>query len=388
MAYYFMFHSFLKKEENRGDQMKTKVIILWISSIIVLCGCTQQMNQPSLEKLGMISVIAVDYVDDDTMKMTVILPQPAAEAMKHTQVFSIETEMIHKGIVEISAKADKTVTLRQLRVVMFSEEFAKNGKMKEVVEYLYKDTEVRSNTFLAVVKDSAGELLTSEYPDKQNTSVYINNLFQPRLYTFFSPFTTVHEFVYDQTNPLLDAITPYVELKNGLINIEGIAAFKDGDLSYVFTQQEGKSIQILRGQNNLSVLAVTLDKDSSDKEKVVLEFIRSKAKIKSNHDLASPKIKISLKFEGTLSEYEGEKDLANKTELASLEKEISKNIEEDIRGFLQKCQELSIDPVGLFESYRMQYKGDWSSDLTEQLLAKAEFEIVAETEVLSSGTLK
>jgi spore germination protein len=121
---------------------------------------------------------------------------------------------------------------------------------------------------------------------------------------------------------------------------------------------------------------------------VVLEFIKSKAKIKSNHDLASPKIKISLEFEGTLSEYDGEKDLSNKTELASLEKEISKKIVDDVRGFLQKCQELSIDPVGLFESYRMQYKGDWPSDLTDQLLAKAEFEIVAETEVLSTGTLK
>ena len=65
---------------------------------LLLSGCsTEQGSQPSLERLGMISVIGFDYIDDDKMKMTVIMPQPATEAMKHTQVITVETDMIHKG---------------------------------------------------------------------------------------------------------------------------------------------------------------------------------------------------------------------------------------------------------------------------------------------------
>ena len=369
--------------------MKSWLMIFVSSFCLLLSGCsTQQGSQPSLERLGMISVIGYDYIDDDKMKMTVIMPQPASEAMKHTQVISVETDMLHKGMVEISSKADKTVSLTQLRVILFSEEFAKKGQMKEMVEYLYKDSEVRSNSYVAVVKDSVEELLRMDYPDKQNTSGYINNLFQPRQYTYFSPFTTIHDFVYDDTNPIIDSIAPYVELKDGVIHIKGIAVFSDGKMKTMFTQQEGKTIQILRGQKKLSVFAITLSNDSDEKEKVALEFIESKAKIETNHNFDSPKVKITMKFEGTLSEYEGGKDLANKRELEKLEQEVSKSIEDDVRNLLEKCRDLSIEPVGLFETMRMRYKGDWSSELTQELMAKVEFEIKADTRILSAGTLK
>ncbi|MFC6040941.1 Ger(x)C family spore germination protein [Paenisporosarcina macmurdoensis] len=368
--------------------MKRKEFLVVLSSILLLSGCAQQINQQSLEKLGLISVIAFDYVDDETMKMTVIMPQPAMEAEKHTQVFTVETDMLHKGLAEITTKAEKTVTLSQLRVVLFSEEFARKGKMKKLIELIYQDPDVRSNTYVGIVRDSAEKILTSEYPDKPNTSVYINNTFQPKPHTFYSPFTTIHDFVFDETNPLLDSIAPYVELKDELISVEGIAAFKDGGLTYVFTLQQGLYVQMLRGQNKLSILSLNFGNDSSKKEKVVLEFIESKSKITSNHDLESPKLTITLKFEGTLSEYEGEKKLEEKQELAKLEKQISDQIEDDAMKMLQKSQELSIDPIGLFESFRMRYKGDWPSDLTEELLAKAEFKIEAETKILGVGSLK
>ncbi|MDX1806392.1 MAG: Ger(x)C family spore germination protein [Paenisporosarcina sp.] len=367
--------------------MKRKLFLIMLSLIFLLSGCAQQMNQQSLEKLGMISVIAFDYIDEETMKMTVIMPQPAMEAEKHTQVFTVETDMLHNGLAEITTKADKTVTLKQLRVVLFSEEFARKGKMKKLIELIFQDPDVRSNTFVGIVKDSAEKILTSEYPDKPNTSVYINNSFQPKPYTFYSPFTTIHDFVYDETNPLIDSIAPYVEFKDELISVAGIAAFKDGGMTHVFTLQQGLYIQMLRGQNKLSILAMNLGNDTSDKEKVVLEFIESKSKIKSNHDLKSPKLTITLKFEGTLSEYVGKKKLDEKQEIAKLEKQISDQIEGNALKMLQKCQELSIDPIGLFESFRMRYKGDWPSDLTEELLAKAEFKIEAETKIIGSGSL-
>jgi spore germination protein len=351
----------------------------------MISGCTTvQGSQPSVEKLGMISVIGFDYIDDEKMKMTVIMPQPAPEALEHTQIVTVETDMLHKGLVDISSQADKTVSIKQLRVVLFSKEFAEKGKMKKMVEYLYKDADVRANTFVAVVEESAEEMLTTEYPDKQNTSVYINNVFHPRQYTFFSPFTTVHDFVFDETNPVVDTISPYVEIKDGLIHIKGLAIFNDGKMETMFSKQEGKLIQIMRGQEKISVFYLAL----TEKEKVAMEFVKSQSKIKTNHSLESPKVKIHLKFEGTLSEYEGDKDLANKEQIETLEKEISKKIEEDTMKLIEKCRDLSIEPIGMFEPLRMRYKGDWPEGLTEELLAKAEVEITVETILMSVGALK
>jgi spore germination protein len=176
-----------------------------------------------------------------------------------------------------------------------------------------------------------------------------------------------------------------VELKEEVIHIEGLAMFNDGKMETIFTQQEGKIIQILRGREKLSVFAITLDDEG--KEKVALEFVKSKAKVKTEN-LESPKVIMNLKFEGTLSEYEGDKDLAEKNNVETLEKEVSKNIEKDIRKLLEKCRELSIEPIGMFETLRMRYKGDWPIGLTKELLAKAEFEINIETKLTSVGALK
>ncbi|WP_017381471.1 Ger(x)C family spore germination protein [Paenisporosarcina sp. TG-14] len=366
--------------------MKKSIICILVSSL-TLSGCTG-VKQPPLEEIGLITVLAFDYVDNNKMKMTAIIPQTDPEAEKHTQQYSVETDLIEKGLVEISSKSDLTVTLKQLRVVFFSEEFAESGQMREVVKHLYNDANVRTLTNLAVVKDSAEAVLTSEYPDKQSMSKYINSFFQHRQVTVYSPMITLHDFIHNSYNPLIDGLVPYVELKEGFIKINGVSAFKEEEMIHVFSEDEGIIIQILQKPDALSILVFTQDIGDSKKEKVSLKFVKHKAKITSNHDFESPKVKISIKLEGTLSEYDGERDLNDKKGLASIEKDINKKIEDEVREMLEKFRELSIDPVGLFETFRMRYKKDFSRDLRDELLSKAEFDIEVKTNVETTGTIK
>ncbi|WP_019413414.1 Ger(x)C family spore germination protein [Paenisporosarcina sp. TG20] len=364
--------------------MKKNIICIIISSLL-LGGCTEIVQTP-LEDLGLISVAAFDYVDEKKMKMTVIMPQSAEDAKNPTQVYSVETELVQKGLVEISSKSDSTAALNQLRVVLFSEEMAKTDQMHKVIEYLYNNPKVTTRTFVAVVKDSAGKLLESEYPDKANKSIYMNNFFNKRQNVLFNPFKNIHDLIYDLHNPLVDPVVVYVELKESLINIDGIAVFKDKKMVDIFTREDAKSLQLLLETNKISSLSFVIDLDLAE-EKIFMNFLRVKTKITSNHDIESPKLNISMKLSGQLSEYEGKKDLGNKSEVAKLEKEIEKAVEDDMKEFLQKCQELSVDPIGLFESFRMRYKGDWPSDLKDELLAKAEFEVDVKLDITTSGAI-
>jgi len=381
-----MHDSFFEEREKRGSQMKKSIICMLVSSLI-LSGCTG-VKQPALEDIGLITVLAFDYVDNNKMKMTAIIPQSDPEAENHTQQYSVETDLIEKGLNEISSKSDLTVTLKQLRVVFFSEEFAESGKMREVTKHLYNNADVRTLTHLAVVKDSAEAVLTSEYPDKQSTSKYINSFFQNRQTTLYSPIISLHDFIHDTYNPLIDGLVPYVTLKEGFIKIDGVSAFKEEEMINVFSEDEGVIVQLLQEQDALSVLVFTQGIGDSKKEKVFLKFLKHKAKITSNHDFKSPKVKISIKLDGTLSEFDGERDLSDKKELAAIEKDINKKIEDEVREILEKFRELSIDPVGLFETFRMRYKKDFSRDLRDELLSKAEFEIEVKTNVETAGTIK
>ncbi|QBP42315.1 Ger(x)C family spore germination protein [Paenisporosarcina antarctica] len=366
--------------------MKKSIICMFVSSLF-LSGCTN-ITQPALEEIGLITVLAFDFVDNNKMKMTASIPQSDPEAEKNTQIYSVETDLIDTGLLEISSKSDLTVTLKQVRVVFFSEEFAESGKMREVVKHLYNDATVRTLTHLVVVKDSAEAVLTTEYPDKQNTSVYINNFFQHRQSTLYSPLVTIHGFIHDTYNPLIDGLVPYVELKEELINIVGVSAFKEKEMIHMFSEDEGINLQIMQKQDALSVLVLQQEIGDSKKEKIFLKFIKHKAKITSNQDFKSPKVKIAITVNGTLSEYEGEKDLSDKKELAEIEKGLNKKIEDDVRKLLEKFQELSIDPVGLFESFRMRYKKDFTRDLRDELLSKVEFEIEVKSDLETTGTIK
>ena len=63
-------------------------LLIVIFSFLMISGCsTVQGSQPSVEKLGMISVIGFDYIDDEKMKMKFIMRQPVPELLKHTQIF-------------------------------------------------------------------------------------------------------------------------------------------------------------------------------------------------------------------------------------------------------------------------------------------------------------
>lgn len=125
-----------------------------------------------------------------------------------------------------------------------------------------------------------------------------------------------------------------------------------------------------------------------EKEEVLLEFIKSKVKIKGNNNMESPKVVISLTLEGTLNEYKGSKDFASKEQLKKLEKEIEKNLETSIHELITKFKNLQIDPIGFSEKFRMRYRGKWTRDLTMQILERAEFEVNVKVKIINIGTLK
>jgi len=354
--------------------------------ICILCsGCVGRNEaQPSLEELAMVGVISFDYIDDSSMNITVIAPQPSPDAKEHTQSYTVVASMVEEGLVQVSAKSDRMINLSQLRVALFSEEFARKGKMLDVVEYFYREADVRETVRVGIVKGNAGEVLTGEYPDKPNTNVYLNNLLEPTLFTSFSPFTDLHIFMADAKNPILSQTVPYLEIKDELPEITKIALFNGNHMLDTLNQEDGKIIQALSGIKKIAPTVINL----SEEEEVVLEFINSKVKYKSNNNLDSPKVSIKLTLDSALGEYRGPNKLATDNDLNKLQKDIEKKMEESIHELIDKLKKYKVDPIGLFEPLRMKYHGKWTEEMTAQLLEKAEFEITVDVDIVNIGSLK
>lgn len=359
----------------------------WLLLLVFICtGCTEDREaQPSLEELGMVSLIAFDYIDETEMKITIAMPQPSEDAKEHTQTHSVEASLLKEGVVKLSSQSDRMVHLGQLRVALFSEEFAREGMMEKVVEYLYREPEARETVRIGIVKENAEEVLTGKYPDRPNTSMYINNLLKPRLYTTFSPFTDLHKFTADIKNPIIDATVPYIEMKEGIPEITKVALFEEVKMVDTINQADGKLIQSITGLKKVAPMDLEL---KEKEEEVLIEFINSDVKIRGNNDHQSPRVLIDTVFEGSLSAYRGPRDLSKNKEVDQLEKDVEEKLKQDIQDLLEKFKKLKADPIGLFETFRMKYRGEWTPQLTDELLTKAEFEVKVEVRIMNKGQLK
>ncbi len=225
----------LKPKKNEGLKMRKIILLLFITCSVFIAGCTREGQRASVEDLALVSSVALDYVNDKEMRMTVSIPQPKGESPVLTEVYSVNTEMIQEGLVNISSEADKMIILNQLRTILFNEEFAKSGKVTEVIEHFYRDSTVGNKVRLVVVKDNAGDILKADYPENEHMDAYLNDLFQPKLHNSFSPFTTIHDYINTQTSPIFHTMIPYLEKKEKSLKITSIALFNDEKMIQTIT---------------------------------------------------------------------------------------------------------------------------------------------------------
>lgn len=370
--------------------MNAKFILLAIIlAMTLLTGCTAKEKKVPLEDVGMVGIMAFDYIDENSLKLTVAIPQYSPEAKEHTQIFSVTTELVSQGIVDIEALSDKKVVLNQLRVVLINEDFARHGNAKEIITHLYRNAEVGNKVLIAVVKESGEELLREKYPDKPNINFYLNDLLQPSVNTAFNPNTNIHDFMYTLTSPVFDSIVPFLEKKEGKIEISGIALFIGDKMQRSLPKDDALIIQALQGRKKLAPLYIKLNHNNKE-EKMVLDLITSKVRMESNKSVDSPKLTVFLKIEGTLVEYKGEREghLGTPKEILKLEEDVNKQIIKDISKFLESLKELEVDPIGLTENFRMHYHGDWDQAMTRGTISKLQWDIHVDTSIISTGTLR
>lgn len=367
--------------------MKKRILLLFMSGAIFTTGCTEEGKRNSVEELALVSSIGFDLSDEKKMRITVGIPQPAGESPVLTEAYSVTTDMVQEGIVDISSQADKMIILNQLRTILFSEEFAKSGKMTEVIEHLYRDSTLGNKVHLTIVKDNTEDVIKAEYPENQHMDAYLNDLFEPILHNSFSPFTTIHDYINTQTDPVYHTMVPYMEKKPESLKVTKVAVFDSEKMIDTITKEESLLIEGMKGLEKLTPFAIKFEDNDVDQQ-LFLEQIESKAKVKTNKNIDSPDVSIKIKIKAVLIEYKGDRDLNRIGEYKKLEKEINKHLEKEIEALLEKLQKMKVDPVGFSEGFRMYHKGKWSDELTQKVIASSKYKVTVEFKILNTGTLK
>ncbi|MEK4523772.1 Ger(x)C family spore germination protein [Psychrobacillus sp. FSL W7-1457] len=364
--------------------MSIKNLLIFLIGMTLLAGCNLNEKKVPIEGIDMVGVMAFDYEDDGNYKLTAAIPQKSKYANERTQIYTTTTDLVTSGMVDIEKKTEKKVVLNQLRVILISEEFASSGMVVEVVKHLYRNTQVGNEVLLGIVKGSAEELMRGNYSDKASVINYVSDLLQPSVNLAFNPNTNIHDFMYTQTNPNFDPIIPVIEQKGEKLELTGVALFKDKRMDKILKPEDALYIQAIQGKKKLSPFTLKV----FERDTLLLDFIDNSVKITSNKSLNSPKLKIKLKIEGTMSEYKGKRTtFQDPDSMERLEKEAEKVLEKKINDFLLEMQELEVDPIGLTENVRRHYRGKWDVELTRKTIHKMKWDIEVDMSILSTGVL-
>ncbi len=380
----------ISTSQKEGAIMSSKTFFMMTLFIwTFITGCSNREDKFSLEEIGMVGIIAFDYVDEDTIELSIAIPQSSPNAQEDTEVFSIKTNIASKGVMDLEAQSDKKITFNQLRVVLIDEEFARKANVKNSIRHLYRNPQTSNKVLIAVVKGTtAKELLDAKYPDKPDINLYLNDLLKPSINTAFNPNTNIHDFIYTTTNPVIDPIMPVIEKKGKKVEITSVALFKDNKMFDTITSEEADIIQVLQKKNKVAPLAINLDQGHGI-ERIVFNIVKNKVRIKSNKNIDRPKLTISVDFRGTIVEYKGERDeyLSTSSGLAKIENDVSKQVKEHMVKFLDKLKEEKVDPIGLSEYFRKNYKGEWNEEMTADIISKLEVDLQVKTTIISTGTI-
>ena len=174
------------------------------------------------------------------------------------------------------------------------------------------------------------------------------------------------------------------------MEITGVALFdsKKEKMIQTLTLGQGHLIQSLQGTSKVPPLTIKLDENSTEEERLVIDLITSKEKIKGNKNIDDPHITVEVTYKGALTEYSGDKDLDNKEDFVKLEEQIGEYLTNQTIDLLDELKDLEVDPIGLSENFRMYHEGEWTDDLTKQIVSKAQFEVSVKIRLLNVGSTK
>ncbi|WP_176483710.1 Ger(x)C family spore germination protein [Bacillus sp. FJAT-45066] len=362
---------------------KFKILAVVVLIFPLLFGCNDpSVEYPVIEDLGMVGIMGFDYVDEKHAKVTVTL-SPSREE-ESSQMGTAIVEVPHQAVLEVSTQSDKLLSLAQLRVILFSEEYATKIGIFEMLEHLYRDPLVGSNVLIAVVKGSVEDILSQPYNNNPEINIYFNELLTPRTIVTFNPFSTVHSFINKYTDQISDPITPYLELIEDSVKITKVALFKGDKLIRAITPEEAKLIEGLKKRKKIPDMSVNYQDDKI----AVLRFVNTDFKLVTNSDLENLTIHLNLNVKGSLVDYEGTMKFDKVQHQIEIEQKINEELNNNLETVIQLFQELEIDPLSLGKKVYIKNAKNWSKEEWNKAFKNANVVVDVQTTIVSPGTIR
>ncbi|MGY5486911.1 Ger(x)C family spore germination protein [Paenibacillus sp. ALE2] len=346
---------------------------IWL--MVFLTGC---WNSKELSAISVVMALGIDAVDDQyEVSLQVVDPskmsQNSPTERTPTIVFSKRADTIFEAIRKLTTESSRKMYMSHLKFVIFDEKTAKKG-IKEPLDFLFRDHEVRPDFFLAVVREnSAKEAVTFVAPTEVLPAMDMYKALK-NSEKAWAPTSAVNvkdllqKFTEDGIEPVLTGIR-LTNLEKGLTidNVTkspqhvkyfftGIGVFKGDRLIDWMNDSQSKAFTYI--SNRVSSTVASIDCPNSE-GKFVVEVIRSKAKMRPQIIDHEPHITLIVDAESNIGTVSCKADLRNEETFRDFQKSAKEHLERSLKEGIQNAQQMGSDIFGFGEAFHRKFPREW-----------------------------
>jgi spore germination protein len=347
-----------------------KLICISILAVLMVLQLTSCADPKTLEKIGMITTVGYDKLDEG-IHTTMLILETDPKSMESTNVISTDGLTSKGARIKANQKSPKKLMSGQLRVALYSKEVAEGGLIN-LADTLSRDHSISDLTYLAVVDGKASDVLGRKYEQFSDPGQYVFKEIEQNIKGETIPSPTLHEMLHDYYSVGVDPILPLIKMENDIISIAGMALLKNDKMVGTITPTQafyvklvndhyeaGNFEMILRNGENASLMK---GQDFSSQVAIALDTIKSKSKIQLA-DQEKNVFDLKISMNARLQEINRTIDLTNPKNLKLLDEKISESMKKEIEELIKSCQSVDSDVFGFGEVYRSSVT---HSDLTRK----------------------
>jgi spore germination protein KC len=347
--------------------MRRRTIAFCCVILLTTIWTTGCWNRRELDELSIVYAMGIDQTKTGYLLSVQLVNAQEISSKGATgyatpvTVYKVEGDTVFEGLRKLSTKMNRKMYLSHIRVVVLGEALARKG-IEDVVDFLSRDHEMRTDFFITVARGRQAEQVLSaltpleKIPANQMYSaleqsrkswavvsgITLDKLLSNLLSEGSSPVLTVIQMNGDPSVGLSKKNVEKTE-PDAVIQYVGMAAFQKDKLVGWLNEEESIGLNYMLGKVDSTIVNVACPQGG----KLGIELIRTKPKIKVSINQGEPTILIEFRTEGNIGDVECKIDVTDVETLSSIEKKLEDSIRHSIQAAVNKSQKkLKTDIMG------------------------------------------
>jgi spore germination protein KC len=355
------------------------LLMLFCNCMFLLVGC---WSSKEISELMIVTGMGIDKDPDSNeyiVTLQIINPGEIASQTKteRLEVTAYKTtgKTLYEVMRRISTEVPRKMYLSHIQLVIFGEDFAKEG-IGKALDFLSRNHEFRTDFFMLVSKNgTAEEVLNVLTPTEASPSVSLYSSINVAE-KIWAPTRGVHldelisTLLSEGKNPVLtgviisgneekgDEVSSLEQIKPAAITkIIGYAGFKKDKLMGWLDEKESKGYNYIIDNITSTVGPIPCENNDGN---IAIEVNKSKSDIKASIKGGKPSITIELNVEANLGEIQCDMDLTKTETIKKMEDGAEKQVQSIMEKSISKAKkDLKSDIFGFGEVIHRQHPKAW-----------------------------